>query len=664
MGIEVPDLDDQEFEEIFEKARRKIPIYTEEWTDHNVHDTGIAILELFAWVSETHIYQINHISDEERRKYLKLLGLSRQPPKSATARLAVDVPAGAGGKIIPGGTQVVADDQSGDLQTFETETATTVTEANIAGVTAQAGEDRVNNTRENNTQNTHFYPFGDRPDQNDTLYLGFDGDPFVNSDVLELDVDLYDETLPEMATHGDYESPFEPSVELRWEHCVDYENWRDDEAWAEMPVKLDETNCFYEEGTVVLKKPAGWDLGYNDPIGIHSQPPGLDWIRCQIKEPGYEIPPQLNAIRLNVLNITHIQTIKNNILHREDGGLEATIESNQEFFFNKAPVLDATITVDGKQWTQVSDFDSSGPTDRHYMLDQEDGVITFGDGEKGAKPPVGTHVRAEQYVHGGGPDGNVSNTADWYFADDEAELVDDVPFEDVEITPVESATGGESMETVDQALNRFKRHLKMPQRATTLESFEFIATHTPGLRFGRAKATTMTRETPRGNEFNEINVFIVPYSTLPKPEPSEGFLEATETHLQRCVLLGDQVTVQEPYYVNIEISLTVSALPSYSESELNRAVIEQLSEYVHPIIGFDGDGWPFGRPLYVTEIEDIVSTLAGVKSVKEISFTASGEETIDEYGNVLIAETALLSVSERDIDVTVQFGPNDRSINR
>ena len=51
MAIDAPSLDDRSFDDLFEEARALIPRYTEEWTDHNESDPGIAMPQLHAWCS-------------------------------------------------------------------------------------------------------------------------------------------------------------------------------------------------------------------------------------------------------------------------------------------------------------------------------------------------------------------------------------------------------------------------------------------------------------------------------------------------------------------------------------------------------------------------------------------------------------------------------------
>ena len=41
MALPVPNLDDRSFQDLVNEARRRIPIYCPEWTDHNLSDQGI-----------------------------------------------------------------------------------------------------------------------------------------------------------------------------------------------------------------------------------------------------------------------------------------------------------------------------------------------------------------------------------------------------------------------------------------------------------------------------------------------------------------------------------------------------------------------------------------------------------------------------------------------
>ena len=65
--LQLPNLDDRRWADLVEDARALIPQLAPEWTDHNVHDPGITVVELLASIAELDIYQLNQISDRHRR---------------------------------------------------------------------------------------------------------------------------------------------------------------------------------------------------------------------------------------------------------------------------------------------------------------------------------------------------------------------------------------------------------------------------------------------------------------------------------------------------------------------------------------------------------------------------------------------------------------------
>ena len=66
--ISLPKLDDQNYAEIVEAAKRRIPVIFPEWTDFNEHDPGITVIELFAWLKEMQQYTLDRIPDSTPRR--------------------------------------------------------------------------------------------------------------------------------------------------------------------------------------------------------------------------------------------------------------------------------------------------------------------------------------------------------------------------------------------------------------------------------------------------------------------------------------------------------------------------------------------------------------------------------------------------------------------
>ena len=71
-------LDDRRFQDLVSEARLKITRACPEWTEHNVSDPGITLIELFAWMTEMTIYRLNRVPDKLHVALLELLG---HPPR-------------------------------------------------------------------------------------------------------------------------------------------------------------------------------------------------------------------------------------------------------------------------------------------------------------------------------------------------------------------------------------------------------------------------------------------------------------------------------------------------------------------------------------------------------------------------------------------------------
>lgn len=62
------------YDDLVAEARSKIPALAPEWTDHGPADTGMALIELLAWVTELLGYRATRQTESMTRAFLELLG--------------------------------------------------------------------------------------------------------------------------------------------------------------------------------------------------------------------------------------------------------------------------------------------------------------------------------------------------------------------------------------------------------------------------------------------------------------------------------------------------------------------------------------------------------------------------------------------------------------
>ena len=58
-----------------------------EWTDHNVSDPGVTLIETFAWMTDQLLYRLNRVPDSLYVKFLELIGVRLFPPTPARTPL-------------------------------------------------------------------------------------------------------------------------------------------------------------------------------------------------------------------------------------------------------------------------------------------------------------------------------------------------------------------------------------------------------------------------------------------------------------------------------------------------------------------------------------------------------------------------------------------------
>lgn len=87
MPLQLPNLDDRTYADLMEEARRLIPTYAPEWTNHNPSDPGIALIELFAYLSEILLYRLNRVTEANQLAFLKLL---RGPDWTPSGQMEAD----------------------------------------------------------------------------------------------------------------------------------------------------------------------------------------------------------------------------------------------------------------------------------------------------------------------------------------------------------------------------------------------------------------------------------------------------------------------------------------------------------------------------------------------------------------------------------------------
>lgn len=266
------------------------------------------------------------------------------------------------------------------------------------------------------------------------------------------------------------------------------------------------------------------------------------------------------------------------------------------------------------RWHEVANFYSSGPRDRHYVLDRLTGVVTFGDGENGQIPPRGGNIRMAQYRAGGGAVGNRP-------AFNISQLKTAVPYIDKVCNWVAAGGGGDT-EPTEALLERGSRGVRHGGRAVTREDFEDLA-RLASPEVAKAKCIPLqdlAQDTvPTGRRPGVVSVIVVPRSTEPRPVPNSILLGCVRQFLERCQPPTARVVAVGPAYVRVDVWTDVAVEDPDTAADVELAVKLELGRYLHPLTGGrDGRGWAFGRRPHKSDLYALIESVAGVSHVRDI----------------------------------------------
>lgn len=273
--------------------------------------------------------------------------------------------------------------------------------------------------------------------------------------------------------------------------------------------------------------------------------------------------------------------------------------------------LDVVATAGAKvahwvRWSEVEDFSAADGRARAFLLDPETGLIQFGDGRRGAIPPLGAELLARLYRCVAGEAGNkVAPGA-------ALQLVS--PLAGIErVTALDAAAGGSDAETGEQALRRGTAKLRHGDRIVTLADLEDHV-------LARSPAIAQVRAVNRGGA-----VRLIVAAKGPEPRPGPAMLRALERSVREAAGYGvaraGGVDIVAPRLLPLRVKLTLEPDDPDKYVEMADSAEAELVKLFDPAAGgFDGQGWPLGRAPVASDIAAALEPVGrfGVASIDAI----------------------------------------------
>lgn len=692
--LPVHSLDDQTFQEIVENAKKMIPNLTDEWINTSASDSGIAFIELFAWLKEMQQYYLNQITIKNKYKYLKLLGeeIISDTPSSAVITISNLEEE----KILPDKCKFSA---NGII--FETLRKEILFPIYIEGFyTTDENEQVISSSIQNWKREYHV--FGKTPKIENKFYIVLN-EQIPKNKIIDITINIYDEY--EVKRNEIIEDLFYPLAVFKWEYyCKD--------GWKEIEHIHDSTQCFLCNGKISFN--INEDMKRKDDEYV---------IRAVLKECNYEVPPILKNIATNSIDVIQKETLSECIefdvnedeiqeftltnyltqmgkievfIAVKDNTWEITNEydltitqNSTTLVFDKSKikkfpikgeknikvccydkdfefkrnidVLDGTplknvkLNIDNiyyddfkilisknrnsqvfEQWNQIEDLYLAKCNDKVYSLDIENDVLTFGDGING-KIPMGKIiiVSCSKTIAN---DGNVKS----------GEINDILWFKnDEKINNYEHATGGKKAPTIDEMFKISRKRLKKVTRAVTDEDYEIIVKSTPGLMINNVKAIVPEEQNNIFSNNNPNCIYIVaePYTVNKKQGLNKAYIKNIKNQIEKYRLITTEVEVISPEYIGIDIQGEIIVKPYYKDAK--ERICEAINKY------FEHEEWNFGVYLTYSDLYGIIDTLDCVNYIYSLSISFEGRGAKRNLaGDIEIPENGMIYLRNYDITVS------------
>lgn len=391
----------------------------------------------------------------------------------------------------------------------------------------------------------------------------------------------------------------------------------------------------------------------------------LTWVRAQV--------PAGSAAKLcwagiNATAVSQRAHVAGEVLPPANGEPDQTVTLSRTPVIPDSVRLLVTTVTGAEEWTLTDDLLAAGPEvpapnpadppgspsppaapSKVFVLDQDAGVITFGDGARGSRPPAGAILRVS-YDYGAGDAGNVAAGA---IAQAPA-----LPAGMKVSNPVRT-WGGAEAESVPEGEKQAARYLQHRDRLVSVADFESIVWRTPGVELGRVDVLPAfnpeLQPTEPGDAPGAVTVMVVPRSDPAhpdSPEPDAAFLDAICSYLDPRRLVTTDLYLRGPNYRGITISVGIDIVAGESEAVVREAVRTELLRFLAPVdptlppwfedvpVSIDSPyvheerGWPLGKSVVGLELQAVASRVPGVRFVRPVQIAegASAADPIEFRG--------------------------------
>lgn len=647
MSLPVINLDDRQYDDLVSEARARLEQALPELAGLSPGDPLYYLVDLFAHLTDQLIYRTNLIPERQRQIYLNLMAIPRRPVQPGRGIVALDLE----GKTAI--SPVLVDKESSvsaKKVPFVTEQEVLATPLKMRLLVKRAIDTDLADLMElypeiDPSDIQTFTPAELIPGQDvintagtidDAIYLALHVDAglakpesmqrvrqelagrILNIGLVpqrDLDASLFTRPKPR---------------QLEW--SIAWCRREDGSTQIKcdyLPLQLleDDSDGGRQTGVLRLRIPDAETLlspeSPTDPsdAGMGNLPPALPvdmkaeslvcWIRLRAPKDALDF----SYMSINAVMVSGQGIDKNVLLGMGTGDANQKITLSRQDVDEQSLRLEVEAEQIFESWYSVPHFASSGPNDPVYRIDVANGLIVFGDGVNGKRPPEGKQIRAAVMRHGGGASGNLPPDSIKNLGGG---------FAGVKVRQEYPTWGGIEAESVAAAEQRIAAFLRHRNRAVTEEDFAELAISNPVNPVARVEVRPGFHP---GREFTEVrnNVpGIISILLLPPamddgryPKPNAGLLSDVHHYLSERMLIGTELFVLSPQFIPVAVTATFDPVDPNQSVAVTREVERALHDYLWPLSpgGLQGEGWQMGRIVEASELYTAIARVPGVRAI-------------------------------------------------
>jgi hypothetical protein len=634
-------LDTVDFKELVELGRSMIPTVAPGWTDHNIHDPGIMLMELVAWIADAEIYALSHASRGERQAYGRLLGLELTGPQPAHGLiwpLAADAPAGTPVRWGAGSVVDVARRVTGDrpqAPAFYTTHRIELTTAELTKVVTQFADGSTRDwTRANSQQGATFLPFSENPHQGDRLVLTLNGE-LIAAPATQAAISIGFEIISD-APSGDADDSAngdgKPCIPVRLQVSLS-------DATGPWPVSIEEdTTAGLSHSGVLLLKVDPQLADEKGPFTLSIQSEGGIFL----------LPPRLQRIALNVLPVEQVEPIPD-----EENSSFGTGMPDQVYTLKRSgliyPLDDTAFSVfvgDGgttmEQWRRTTDLSSADPDAPVYAVDVAKETVLFGNGINGRIPIVKAALRVAYRVTAGA-EGNLRRGIQWSVTGVPA------PFG----VNSEATTGGSDPRDLARLKATARSRVRKARPIVTTADLQDAALTFTDLDVRRAQELLAGVSAPRVSGARVL-VAVGPHDSQPEADTfaeSALWLGEIRRRLTPRLPLGQSLDVIALRMVEVRVIAHLVAAPQRNPDEVSAEVEKTLRAKLAITATDDTAVWMFGRDVTLLMVKGWLRNVEGVARVVDVALRSPALSKSGDRVELSAIELPRLRIESGDITI-------------